>query len=149
MYLAVNVKCPLGIYFDVPHKEQPMSARKIIKRYPAFAKLFDGKSVENTLGFYYKKDKETGVHGFIDLDAEEEVADLLGVKILEFDVKNEDEIEENPDRMNISQIETFKSHMSDIQEGLEWLKKSSSNGTFDLESDTDSSSSNSSTSDSE
>jgi hypothetical protein len=71
MYLALRQKCPLGDFFDMPHQPEPLTAKQIIKKFPKFAQLFDGQAEENTLKFYYKKSKETGIYEFIDLDAEE------------------------------------------------------------------------------
>lgn len=106
--------------FDVPHRSVPWSANKICRRYPKFAALFDGKGVENTLSFYYKKDKTTDIYQFIDVDAEEEVAELMGVKILVKKELNEEDIP--TESMNESQLQTFKEHMADIRTGLMWLK---------------------------
>jgi hypothetical protein len=118
MYLAINQRCPLGLSFAVPHKPEPMTAKRIIKKFPHFAKIFDGQGEENTLRFYYKKSKETGIYEFIDLDAEEEVAELMGVKIKTFDIK--DEIDKPLDEKD---VENFREHMSDIRNGLLWLRE--------------------------
>jgi diphthamide synthase (EF-2-diphthine--ammonia ligase) len=61
-----------------------MTIKEIEKEYPQFAKEMNGCSVECTLRFFYKKDKESGIYEFIDVDCEEEVAELLGVPVMEF-----------------------------------------------------------------
>lgn len=104
-----------------------MTAKKIIKKFPEFAKLFDGQAEENTLKFYYKKSKETGVYEFIDLDAEEEVAELMGVKIKTFSFKDEESMEESEKKaLDKTDIDNFKTHMADIRTGIMWLNSKTS-----------------------
>jgi hypothetical protein len=72
--------------FDVPHRPDPMTAKQIRKEYPNFAKLMDGACTENTLLFYYKKEKTTednvAIHYvFQDEIAEEDIADMMGVEV--------------------------------------------------------------------
>jgi hypothetical protein len=119
----------------------PYTAKKIAMRYPKFAKIFDGVSEENTLCFYYKKNKERDVYEFIDIDAEEEVADLLGVKITESIVVNDDE-PLSTTKLTPEQLDEFKSHMQDIKSGITWLKNQN-NPSDSSDSDPDSDSSNS------
>lgn len=115
-------RCPTHALFDLPHKDEPMSAKAIQKRYSKFADIFDGQSLENTLSFYYKKNKETGVYGFIDEDAEAEVAELLGVKVRVFkDTSIEEEEEAASAAMTTKDVGTFKEHMEDIRSGIDWL----------------------------
>ena len=61
MYLDKKTKASLDLYFDVPHKLEPMSVKQLMKKFPEFAQTMDGTCEENTLLFYYKKNKETGV----------------------------------------------------------------------------------------
>jgi hypothetical protein len=129
----------------MPHRPEPMTAKRIIKKFPKFAEIFDGEGEENTLKFYYKKSKETGVYEFIDQDAEEEVADLMGVKIKEFKVINEEELDDEEKRpLDNEDIKKFKNHMDDIRTGIIWLK----NQTKDIEISSDSSSDSDSSTDS-
>ena len=120
MFLAVGRPCNPKALFDVPHKSEPMTARRIQKKFPDFAALFDGKSMENTLLFYYKKNKATDVYEFLDEEAEEEVAELMGVKILVEDIVDEDN--EEKEGLSPEQLVEFKEHMEDIRIGKEWLK---------------------------
>ena len=141
MYLKMRHPCPLATMFYLPHKADPVTAKKIASRYPKFAKLFDGQSEENTLSFYYKKNKETDVYEFIDQDAEEEVAELLGVKILEEIVPNDDEVFEN-NKLTTNQLDEFKDHMQNIRHGIDWLNnQSKNNNSCDSSSDCSSDSS--------
>ena len=120
MFLAVGRLCNPKALFDVPHKAEPMSARRIQRKFPDFAALFDGKSVENTLGFYYKKNRLTDVYEFLDEEAEEEVAELMGVKILVVPVVDDEA--KGEDALTPEQLAEFKEHMEDIRIGKEWLK---------------------------
>jgi len=148
MYLKVRQVCPLDTLFDLPHKDMPYTAKKIAMRYPKFAKIFDGVSEENTLCFYYKKNKERDVYEFIDIDAEEEVADLLGVKIVESMAVNDDE-PVSTTKLTAEQLDEFKSHMQDIKTGISWLKNQHNSDSSNSDSsNSDSSDSDSSDSDS-
>ena len=145
MYLDLNRKCPAGAFFDVPHLDQPMTAKEIIKKFPKFAKLFDGQSQENTLSFYYKKSKQTGVYEFISCDDEEEVAELMGVEIKTFVVKNENALDDTEIReLDDTDIKKFREHMADIRTGLMWLNSEdkeinkSDNDSSDSDSSSDS-----------
>ena len=142
MYLALKQKCPMGLFFDMPHRPEPMTAKQLIKKFPKFAQLFDGQGEENTLKFYYKKSKETGVYEFIDFDAEEEVAELMGVKIKEFTLKNEDDLDDEEKKpLDTDDIEAFKGHMADIRTGIMWLKNQNKDVETSSETSTDSDSS--------
>ena len=149
MYLSISVKCPLGAFFDLPHKPNPWPAKKIIRRYPEFAKIFDGKSLENTLSFYYKKDKETGVYLFINTECEEEVAELLGVEVKMFEVFDEENPTHDARPLEQGDITNFRRHMSDIRTGIDWLNKERVQHSDSDSSDSDSSDSDSSDSDSD
>jgi hypothetical protein len=139
MYLALRQKCPLGEFFDMPHRPEPMTAKKIIKKFPKFAQIFDGQSEENTLKFYYKKSKERDVYEFIDLEAEEEVAELMDVKIKEFNVKDEDELDDQEKRsLDKDDIENFKTHMADIRTGIMWLNNQNKNSELSSDESSDS-----------
>lgn len=125
MYLAIGRRCPRGAYFNLPHKDEPMTAKMIIKKYPQFASIFDGDCLENTLLFYYKRNKATDVYEFIDEDSEAEVADLLGVKVKTFHddaEEEEDGIGQAP--LNEKQVASFKEHMQDIRQGIDWINNS-------------------------
>jgi hypothetical protein len=123
----------------MPHRPEPMTAKKIIKKFPKFAQIFDGQSEENTLKFYYKKSKERDVYEFIDLEAEEEVAELMDVKIKEFNVKDEDELDDQEKRsLDKDDIENFKTHMADIRTGIMWLKNQNKNSELSSDESSDS-----------
>lgn len=81
MYLSRKEKCSPTALFDVPHKAEPMTAARIEKKFPNFAKEMDGCGEERCLLYFWKRNKETKVYEFIDEEAEEEVAELLGVKV--------------------------------------------------------------------
>ncbi len=144
MYLALKKYCPNDTLFYMPHRLDPITAKKIIKRYPAFAEIFDGSSIENTLTFYYKKNKVTCEYEFIDEDAEEEVAELLGVKVKSFVLENEEENENGEllkkGILNDEQLSELRNHRADIKRGLEFLKNDSTKmmDVYDYSSDANS-----------
>lgn len=141
MYLALKKYCPNDTLFYMPHRLEPITAKKIRKRYPAFAEIFDGSSIENTLTFYYKKNKVTCEYELIDEDAEEEVAELLGVKVKSFVLENEEENENGEllkkGTLNDEQLAELREHRADIKRGLEFLKNDSTNtvDVYDYSSD--------------
>ena len=81
MYLRRKEKCPPNALFDVPHKGEPMTASRIQRKFPEFAKEMDGCGEERCLLYFWVRNKETKVYEFIDEDAEEEIAEILGVRI--------------------------------------------------------------------
>ncbi len=81
MYLDRKTVCPPKALFDVPHKVEPVTASYIAKKFPAFAKEFDGAGEERCLLYFWKRNKETKVYEFLDDEAEEEVREMLGVKL--------------------------------------------------------------------
>ena len=124
MYLNTRTECPKTLKIWLPHLEEPMSARKVEKKYPEFAALFDGKANENTLFFYYKINKDEQCLEFIDEDAEEEVAELLGVTITEIELENEEEDAPISRSLSEQEINEFRSHINDIREGLDAIRVS-------------------------
>jgi hypothetical protein len=112
-----------GLLLTVPHRREPMSVRELEKAFPDFAKLFDGQSEENTILFYWKRNKDTKVYEFREADDEEEVAELMGVECFV-----ETETDGEPEKTDLigealgeEEMSAFKSHMDDIKKGLAWL----------------------------
>jgi hypothetical protein len=122
MYIDIGIKCPDGMKIWLPHLEEPMKARDIIKTYPDFAAWFDGEARENTLSFYYKVNKADYSLEFIDIEAEEEVAELLGVTITEIEVKDEEELVAT-EGLTEEEINAFREHINDIRKGLDAIKQ--------------------------
>ena len=119
MYLAMGKYCPKATFFDVPHQEEPMSAKEILKLFPNFAKEMDGSAVENCLSFFYKKDKERNVYAFIDVESEEEVAELMGVELYD-ESKGEGPTINSP--LTDEQQKEFREHIQDIRDGLKKIE---------------------------
>jgi hypothetical protein len=125
MHLDIRTPCPSLLKIWLPHLETPISAKKVAHQFPEFAALFDGKATENTLLFYYKLNIAEQCLDFIDEDAEEEVAELLGVTITEIEMINEDtQAGDFPEARDLTQkeIDEFKEHINDIRQGLDTIK---------------------------
>jgi hypothetical protein len=122
MFLDTKTECPKSLKMWLPHLEEPMSARKVEKKYPEFAGLFDGKAQENTLLFYYKINKEEQCLDFIDEDAEEEVAELLGVTITEIQLEDEEDAKPISRSLSQEEINEFRNHINDIRQGLDAIR---------------------------
>lgn len=116
--------CPLTALFDVPHQIDPMTAYEIKKKFPQFAKEMDGGYEENTLSFFYKKNKERDVYEFKDEEAEEEVAELMGVEIYDEEKAKEKEKKDAPENRVLTEEEkaVFREHLTDIREKLKMME---------------------------
>ena len=123
MYLDIKIKVKRAYRFNVPHKKEPMTAAEIEKEFPDFAKLFDGEAKENTLLFYYKLNKREGVFELLDEEAEEEVAELMGVELCTEAYEYEEEAAPEARHLTTAEIEKFKEDIDQIKEGLEWFDK--------------------------
>ena len=121
MYIDIGVECPSAIKIWLPHLEEPMKAKKVITEFPEFAAMFDGSGKENTLLFYYRVNKEEYCLDFIDEDAEEEVAELMGVTITEIDIKDDEEPVAK-DGLTKEDIDMFRAHINDIRQGLDAIQ---------------------------
>lgn len=119
MYLDKNRKASFDLYFDVPHKLEPMSVKQLMKKFPEFVETMDGTCEENCLLFYYKKNKETGVYEFQDDDAEQDIADLLNVKIKNFILEDKEKTVEG---LSSEQLEKHKENIEMIRDGLKQLE---------------------------
>jgi hypothetical protein len=113
MYLNTTVIAPDTIKIYLPHLAEPINAKKVKKLYPEFAKMFDGKSYENTLLYYYKLNKNEYALEFEDEEAEAEVAEILNVKIIEEDLIFEEEKEGMLDIpcLDKEEVNNFKSEL--------------------------------------
>ncbi len=118
MYFEIGRPCKASMKFDVPHKPEPMTFKQMAKELPEFVKLFDGKATENTMSFYWKYNKQSGVFEFIDADSEDEVAELMGVQFYE---GGEDNGEEAPpqDALTEDDIKFFKEELHFVNQALE------------------------------
>lgn len=120
MYLDRKKPCPLYTLFDVPHRPEPMTAKQISQKFPPFAKEMNGASAENCLLYFYRWNKERKVYEFQDIEMEEEMAELLGVKIFE---ENEEEPRHEMRDLTEEEHQIFREHIADIQEKLQRLKE--------------------------
>ena len=126
MFLEIGRPCKAFMKFDVPHKPEPMTFKQMAKELPEFVKLFDGNATENTMCFYWKYNKQSGVFEFIDADSEDEVAELMGVQF--YEGGNEDEEAKPQDALNEDDIKFFKEELKFVNRALEdsGFKKESS-----------------------
>lgn len=146
MYLNPQTRVYKGAYFRVPHQQLPMTAGEIRRQFKQFAREMDGRSADACLEFFYKKDKETGIYEFIDADAEEEVAEIMGVKVIEFceeeEVDSEGELIHS-NGMNAADIARHRENIAMIRTGLKKIGAMSSDPDSSDSSSSDSSSSDS------
>jgi hypothetical protein len=136
MYLDVGKKCPKKALFYVPHLPAPITAKAIKTQFPEFASLMDGMSKENTLLFYWKHNKKEDVYEFLDTDCEEEVAELLGVKLYDGELPEEQE-EERPENRQLTQEEVadFRNYLQEVREGMKEWEEKHSNDKFESDSE--------------
>jgi uncharacterized FlaG/YvyC family protein len=127
MYLDRKQICSPTARFDVPHKAEPVSALYIAKKFPEFAKEMDGGGEERCLLYFWKRNKETKVYEFIDEVAEEEVAEMLGVRIY-----NEEEEKEKAKQKYLEEtralteeeIRSFKEELAHASQQMKEFLKS-------------------------
>ncbi len=124
LFLTRNQKVSPNMRFIVPHREKPWTAKKLETRFPHLKEALDGTSPDAHLYFFYKYNKAERVFEFIDADAEDDFADLLGVKVLCVDCEDEDTPPCTTNGLNAEQLQTHKENLNMIREGLEFLKKS-------------------------
>jgi hypothetical protein len=129
MYLNRKEKCSPKALFDVPHKAKPMAAASIEKKFPEFAKEMDGCGEERCLLYFWKRNKETKVYEFVDEEAEEEVAELFGVKIYD----EEEEAEKAKQKylqetraLTEQEIKDFKEELAYVSEQMKAFHQGSS-----------------------
>ena len=122
MFLKMGEKAKASLKLRMPHQEKPLHVKKIEVLYPEFAQQIDGALADSVITFFWKYDKQSGIYEFIDADAKEEVAEMMGVENLTYTIK--DEIaEENPNNRQLTEqeIKEFHEYLEDAREGLEKL----------------------------
>ena len=124
MFLDTGIKAPNNLRLCVPFREKPMKIKHIIKKFPEFAKMFDGTSKECCLTYYYKKTKVKDEYGneeilyeFIDEEAEDEVAELMGVNVEITELLDEDS-HRSQDALNSKQLQEFQEHIAEIKANI-------------------------------
>jgi hypothetical protein len=119
--LHLDIKRPAtkGLLFDVPHKTEPMKVSQIEKEFPEFSAIMDGEAKENTMLFYWKYNKQTGVYEFISEEDEEEVAELMGVKLCTDSY--EEEVVADNQKLNDEEIKRHQENIEDIRNGLSFI----------------------------
>ena len=123
MYLDIGKKCPSKALICVPHLPEPITVKKFAKQFPDFASMMDGQSKENTLLFYWKYNKQEGVYVFISEEEEDEVAELLGVKLYDGSDKDSEGGPENR-QLTEEEIKDFREYLKEVNEGMkEWNER--------------------------
>jgi hypothetical protein len=124
MFFHVGIPCKGSWLFTVPHRTKPMKARHIARRYPKFAAEFDGSAEECCLAWYYKLNKAEGVFEFKDSDAEDEVAELLGVTLCSEEWIDENSTGSTARALTEEERAAVREHLADIRHGLDVLARS-------------------------
>lgn len=122
MKFTPAIVCDDNWRFRVPHREKPMKAKHLKRKYPRFAEQFDGSTEDACLSWYWKLDKATGIFEFKDPEAEEEVAEELGVKLMEEEMLDEDSTGSTK-ALSVEEIEAVHEHIRDIRTGLKKLNE--------------------------
>lgn len=117
MHLDRKTQCPPKALFDVPHKANPMTAAQIAKRFPDFAAEMDGCGEERCLLYFWKRNKETKIYEFLDQDAEEEVAELFGVKIYDEEAEKEKYLQRSR-QLTDEEIQAFKKDLLEASQEI-------------------------------
>ena len=124
MFLDLGIKAPDNLRLCVPFREKPMKVKHIRKKFPEFAAMFDGTSKECCLVYYWKKTKirdeygnEETLYEFVDEEAEDEVAELMGVTVEMTEILDEDS-SRSQEALNTKQIAEFQEHIADIRANI-------------------------------
>jgi hypothetical protein len=99
-----------------------MKAKHMKRKFASFTEQFDGSTEDACLSWYWKLDKSTGIFEFKDPDAEEEVAEEMGVKIAEGEYVDEDSTG-SAKALTPAEIEAVHDHIRDIRNGLKKLNE--------------------------
>jgi hypothetical protein len=94
-----------------------MKFKQLQKEFPEFVAMFDGKSVENTMSFYWKRNKQSGVYEFLDADSEDEVAELMGVELCA-EAEEDEEAGAEQRQLSTDEIAFFKEELSFVRSAL-------------------------------
>lgn len=130
LWWAPHVRMPCRALLPLPHLREPMRAADVERTFPATAANFDGSTAESYLNTFYKHTAHRDDDGnkvfeyeFVDVEAEEEMAELLGVRVLEeCEEECEDECEAPlASGLTAEQLVTHHEMLDAIREGLAHL----------------------------
>lgn len=76
--LSKNIKVKNTDIFTIPIIGMDMSWDELIQEYPHLENEMDGSDEGSFLGIFYKKNPVNSIYGFIDEDAESDMADIFG-----------------------------------------------------------------------
>jgi hypothetical protein len=119
MCLSLGQKAKTSLKLQMPHQKKPMRVSQIEKSYPEFAKQLDGALSDSTIEYFWKRDKSTGIYKFVDDDAKEEVAEMMGVECADY--SSEDEEKDDPStrrQLTDAEIQDFREYLADAHEVL-------------------------------
>lgn len=114
MFLKVGTPAPDNLKLMLPHLEKPISVRRAKRKFPKLAEELDGSAEECTLLWFYKV--QEGMLVFKDSDAEDEMAELLGVEVGLF--ADLDNSTGSQTAMTESEVAAFKEMLAENREAL-------------------------------
>jgi len=124
IYLSIGtpVPAPEKTLILLPHIRDPITIKKALRNHPILYDEFDGTAHESTLLYYFKWNKHEKCFEPKDEEAEEELIEILGVKIGEFEIKTEEDADADADaetgKLTEEQKNEFHEHIADIRTGL-------------------------------
>ena len=116
MFLKVGTPAPDNLKLMLPHLEKPISVRRAKRKFPKLAEELDGSTEECTLMWFYKV--QEGMLVFKDSDAEDEMAELLGVDLLAGLFADLDNSTGSQPAMTESEVVAFKEMLAENREAL-------------------------------
>ena len=114
MFLKVGTPAPDNLKLMLPHLEKPISVRRAKRKFPKLTVELDGSTEECTLLWFYKV--QEGMLVFKDSDAEDEMAELLGVEVGIF--ADLDNSTGSQPAMTESEVAAFKEMLAENREAL-------------------------------
>jgi hypothetical protein len=122
MFLKVQDKAKASLKLRMPHQPTPLTVKKVESLYPEFAKQVDGAMSDSVITYWWKLSKETGVYEFIDQDAKEEVAEMMGVNCVNYKLpKDDDEEPKEVRQLTEQEVQEFRDYLADMKEGRQKL----------------------------
>jgi hypothetical protein len=116
MFLKDGLPAPDKLKMAMPHLPKPISVRRAKRKFPILVEELDGSAEECTLLWFYKV--QEGMLVFKDGDAEDEMAELLGVKVMEVEFADIDDSKGSDKAMTPEEVAAFKEMLAENREAL-------------------------------
>ena len=126
VFLDFNRPASDKLKLCIPNRKNPITIKKLKRKYAEFARTFDGKSYDSVLVYYYKPNVAEGYLEFKNAEAEDDIADAMGVAVGEFNDDDEETLAPAPE-LTATEIQETREYLADIRKGLTIFKDAKPN----------------------